>query len=621
MRTLMDVESARGTPSQPESGLSTVRLRGGSIGGSHDHEGERVSEQNTWFGDSELDDRFPAWTRGNAADVFPDPFSPLGQTLVLRDGMCTGLRDAYIRIGVLDYDEFVEPTRPELFKVFGGYPYNPLSMTRIMGARMPGVTPELIDQAFFDERDEVPPYEPHDWHESPAHEARLAESMGWAMSTTSLDDLVADRALAQQLRDERPDLTTLTDSALHARARAMIPYIQRTFENAMIVSSLSALGTGALGAIAEALGDPTIAIRLLAGIEVDSAAPSHAMWELGRLAAASSEISTAFEAGPDEVIAHLEANGSEAAMHWLGQFRQFLDDHGSRGQNEYDLRAPSWELKPRIALAAIDLMRKSDETKAPGVRQAVAVDERDRLAAQVREQIAGDAETAGTFEAALQSAQLFLAGRERAKTNVVRVINEARVALYEYGRRLVERGIIDDVEQVFMVTNDELDAVRADEASFTAVFADRWAQYQTLFEYEPVFVVNGRVPTLDEMTRRDAKTSTAAAAGDVLQGAAGSGGSATGRARVIRDAADPVGLEPGDVLVAPQTDPSWVPLMVPAAAVVVNVGAQGSHAMIVSRELGIPCVVSVADGTDIIPDGATVTVDGTTGTVTIDSLA
>jgi pyruvate,water dikinase len=71
------------------------------------------------------------------------------------------------------------------------------------------------------------------------------------------------------------------------------------------------------------------------------------------------------------------------------------------------------------------------------------------------------------------------------------------------------------------------------------------------------------------------------------------------------------------VLVAPQTDPSWVPLFVPAAAVVVNVGAMGSHAMIVSRELGIPCVASVADATDTIPDGAIVTVDGNAGTVTI----
>ena len=113
-----------------------------------------VSEQTRWFGDSELDSRFPAWTRGNAADVFPDPFSPLGYWLVMRQGMCTGLRDGYIKFGALDYDEFVEPHRPDLFKIFGGYPYNPLSLTRLLGARMPGASPEMIDQAFFDERDE-----------------------------------------------------------------------------------------------------------------------------------------------------------------------------------------------------------------------------------------------------------------------------------------------------------------------------------------------------------------------------------------------------------------------------------------------------------------------------------
>jgi phosphohistidine swiveling domain-containing protein len=242
------------------------------------------------------------------------------------------------------------------------------------------------------------------------------------------------------------------------------------------------------------------------------------------------------------------------------------------------------------------------------------------VVADVRAKLADDAETAAMFEAALRSAGLFLAGRERAKTNCVRVINEIRVCLYEYGRRLVERGVIDEVEQVFMVTDEELDALRADPESFRDVIAQRWATYRTLFDQEPVFVVNGRVPSLDEMTRRGSRRVTPAAVGTVLTGAAGSGGTASGRARVVLDAGDPVDLEPGDVLVAPQTDPSWVPLMVSASAVIVNVGAQGSHAMIASRELGIPCVVSVADGTLIIPDGAMVTVDGNAGTVTIDAI-
>lgn len=576
-----------------------------------------MSNDSTWFGDSTLEERFPAWTRGNAADVFPEPFSPLGQSLVLRQGMCTGLRDAYVLIGALDYDEYVEPHRPDLFKMFGGYLYNPLTMTRVLGARMPGASPEMIDKAFFDERADVPPYEHQAWHDSPKHEARLAATMAWAMSTDSLPELDADRELAHALRAQRPDLSKLTDAALIARARAMVPYIQETFEGGMRVSTLASLGPGALAAICEGLGDPSLSIRLLAGIEVDSAAPAHAMWELGRAATASTEVSTAFDAGPDHVLDRLRASSSPEAADFLRRFDQFLYEYGSRAQNEYDPRSSSWEVKPRIALAAIDLMRKSDVSQSPAARNAASVAERDRVAADIRGKLAGDTETSGLFEAALRSAQLFLAGRERAKTNVVMVINEVRVALRELGRRFVERGVIDEIEQIFMLTDDELDQIRYEPESFKPIIAARWKQYRMLFDYEPVFIVNGRVPALSEMTRRDAKQVDQAQAGAILKGAAGSGGVATGRARIVVDAADPQGLEPGDVLVAPQTDPSWVPLFVPAVAVVVNVGAMGSHAMIVSRELGIPCVVSVADATDIIPDGAMVTVDGNAGTVTV----
>jgi pyruvate,water dikinase len=102
-----------------------------------------------------------------------------------------------------------------------------------------------------------------------------------------------------------------------------------------------------------------------------------------------------------------------------------------------------------------------------------------------------------------------------------------------------------------------------------------------------------------------------------LAGLPGCPGVAEGIARVILDSNDPSALQPGDVLIAPITDPSWTPLFVPAAAVVVDVGAALSHAIIVSRELGIPCVISAIGATRNIPDGATVRVDGNTGIVTV----
>lgn len=104
----------------------------------------------------------------------------------------------------------------------------------------------------------------------------------------------------------------------------------------------------------------------------------------------------------------------------------------------------------------------------------------------------------------------------------------------------------------------------------------------------------------------------------VLRGMGVCPGVAEGRARVVLDPADPRRLAPDDILVAPITDPAWTPLFLGAAAVVVEVGAQQSHAAIVARELGIPAVVSVKGATRLIPDGVWLRVDANAGEVHID---
>jgi pyruvate,water dikinase len=167
-----------------------------------------------------------------------------------------------------------------------------------------------------------------------------------------------------------------------------------------------------------------------------------------------------------------------------------------------------------------------------------------------------------------------------------------------------------------MMRADEIDGFLADPASMADEVRARAAAYATLFDIEPPFMFAGTVPPLSTWARRDQPLSPVAP-GTVLSGIPGCPGRASGRARVILDPANPASLEPGDVLVAPITDPAWTPLFVTAGAVVVDVGAQMSHAVIVSRELGIPCVVSVTGATRQIPDGAMVDVDGTAGTVTV----
>jgi pyruvate,water dikinase len=80
---------------------------------------------------------------------------------------------------------------------------------------------------------------------------------------------------------------------------------------------------------------------------------------------------------------------------------------------------------------------------------------------------------------------------------------------------------------------------------------------------------------------------------------------------------DPTGvrLEPGEVLVAPSTDPGWTPLFLTAGGLVMEMGGAMSHGAIVAREYGIPAVVGVPDATELINTGETISVDGTAGTV------
>ncbi len=103
----------------------------------------------------------------------------------------------------------------------------------------------------------------------------------------------------------------------------------------------------------------------------------------------------------------------------------------------------------------------------------------------------------------------------------------------------------------------------------------------------------------------------------VLTGMGVCPGIASGRARVVLDPADPRELGADDVLIAPITDPAWTPLFLAAEAVVVDVGAQQSHAAIVAREIGVPAVVSVTDATSRLRDGDLIEVDGDRGIVRV----
>jgi pyruvate, water dikinase len=105
----------------------------------------------------------------------------------------------------------------------------------------------------------------------------------------------------------------------------------------------------------------------------------------------------------------------------------------------------------------------------------------------------------------------------------------------------------------------------------------------------------------------------------IVRGIGASPGTAAGKVRVLAAPDEGAKLGQGEVLVAAMTSPDWVPVMRRAAAIVTDAGGMTSHAAIVSRELGIPCVVGTRDGTRVLHDGMLVTVDAREGAVRLGS--
>jgi len=567
----------------------------------------------TWITDTGASTRFPVYTRANASDVLPGPVSPLGATLSWIPGLMEGWRDGNIRQGAFSVEEVAGDPNP-VCAIFNGYFYVNASVVRVYGERA-GAGAAAIDAAFFGNRPDTPPYVPHPDDQSEAAAERIGSTMAWVMSAAEWPEMEESKRRADAARAERPDLAAASDAELVARAREMTQLEREFFSDHVLSSSNTAVGPTIVGQIA-----PAQMLRLLGSAgDVDSALPSYELWHLSREVRESPELTAAFAAGVPGLLERLRAEDDDDASAFLDHLDRFLEDYGARGPNEWDAYSDVWESRPELVLALVDRMRLAGDEQSPVARHDAVAADRDAATAEVLAGLGDDEATTGLLLAGQASALRFMGWRERTKTNCVKAVHEQRMALRELGRRAAERGALDHPKHVFMLLADELDDFVADPAAFRDRCREREAAWRLLWDREPPYFIEGDkgVPPLSSLLGKGDEAVTMAASGDVLTGGPGCAGVVQGTARVILDASDPTALEPGDILIAPNTDPAWTPLFVPAGGVVVDVGALNSHAVIVSRELGIPCVVSVVDATKRIPDGALIEIDGGAGTVRI----
>jgi pyruvate,water dikinase len=203
--------------------------------------------------------------------------------------------------------------------------------------------------------------------------------------------------------------------------------------------------------------------------------------------------------------------------------------------------------------------------------------------------------------------------RENLKDLLVKALRVIRQIVLEIGKRLKERKIIAGVDDVFFLSTEEIrDALAAgNSASVKKLIAERRAEYKRNLALRPPDVIRGRFdPDACRSRLPDRKAR-------LLKGLAVSSGVVTGKARVVMNTSSREIVRPGEILVAPFTDPGWTPYFMAAAGIVVDMGGLLSHGSIVAREYGIPAVVNVGPATHIIKTGQTIEVDGDRGTVKI----
>ena len=337
-----------------------------------------------------------------------------------------------------------------------------------------------------------------------------------------------------------------------------------------------------------------------------------ALWALAKEARGDPDIARMLGETPPERLAGDYRSGSLPPK-LQASLAAFLHLYGHRGVAEIDLGLPRWSEDPTYIMGVLaNYLRLDDPQAAPDVQFGRATRKAEEMVAELTRRAAREGRMRGAIVRFLLGRARELSGlREMPKFCIILLMARARELLWTVGAELAKAGRLQGAGDIFFLSMPEAWAALAGE-DLRPVVSDRRAVYEQELGRRHVprlLLSDGTEPT--EGTR------DATGADGVLRGTPASGGVVTQRARVILDPGE-ASLEPGEILVAPSTDPGWTPLFLTAGGLVMEMGGPMSHGAIVAREYGIPAIVGVPDATELIETGRRLTVDGSTGEVTPD---
>jgi nucleoside-diphosphate-sugar epimerase/phosphohistidine swiveling domain-containing protein len=535
--------------------------------------------------DTPIDPRFPTYLATNLSEALPGPFSPSSASVTVRGLRAGGARIAErLRPGGMIQREIAMRT----VAVFAHRLYGAITSAHFMAETVPFATPATIvsNSGFFGPSMASLPIFGAERPPEFSRARRLLRNIRnigvfgvnlvglSAGSPRDTDDFIADVDRLERLAGG--DVTQLDDR----RLLSLILLARDHVVHGWLLASGSFMLCAAFNVLLRGLCGRDTAPP--AGPELVSARSVEAVQRLVVAARRDAGV-TRLLAEPGKRLDAL----AEQAPEFHGALLAELALIGHRGPAEVEMCSTSYADDPELLVRMVG--RALSAPPAPTPRHP-------QIPLRARP------------VASLAARQL--RDREARRDKMVRAIWVLRGLLREYGRRLTDAGVFDKADDVFYLLVDELDALPAD---VEKLVAHRRAEQRRLAAVVPPTVFSGS-------WQPSTTSSTALASGDTMRGVGVCGRRVRGRVRIVRpETIDD--LQPGEILVAEVTDVGYTAAFCYAAAVVTELGGPMSHAAVVAREFGFPCVVDVRDATRLLPPGALIEVDGSTGEIRVLELA
>jgi len=521
----------------------------------------------------------PRWTRDESAERFPNVITPLTWDFVeagFHESLNYSLR-------LMHYPPF----SGQWFGMHGHYIYGNQNAVEIYAKRDP-----LKVRSIGQLREEMP---------------RLRREFQWVQElpviwARDLDNYLVRIGELQATPLEERDAAGVWQFVREVNelgAGYFLPNIAISITQSALHKVLHALLTIVIG--------PEAARRLfddlLAFCETKTGVINRELYEMARMIREQPELEKRLQGEPSRALVEREALG--AFPSFADRLRKFLRDHGHR-EIDFDAYAPTWVEVPWVVLDNLKLilqmpLEQSSREKERELRVRMQRAEFELYAK-------APADLHYMLAEVLRMTRTYTSLDDLEHYQTTRLTLPMRRGLREFGRRLVDRGVLTEPMDVFFAHTAQIDAALAhDNAAGWRLLGAQVREAKAAYERD-----RARKPEWVLGVAEANRTS-----GETLKGLPGSAGIAEGEVFQVLSSEDFGRFPRGSVIVARTTNPTWTPLFYSAVAVVTESGGPLSHGAVTAREMKIPAVMSVKESLSRLQNGTRVRVDGTGGTVTI----